>query len=164
VGRAKLEAVKLGLEASASIPVSQLIGERIGGYAVGLAGAAADGIRLAARRATAEQPSRTSQNLGEVTSMAENGAVAVTQLAGVPTEAFTPKYEIPGDPEAFEAKVEAKISISGQYSVEDGKWSFEVKLEYIKGLEVNVGVFKGSMKKGKRLIRVFYENGSWGVE
>ena len=162
-GLARLQAVKVGLEAAATLPFNELIGGGIAGYVVPLAASVAKGIRAAAT-GTANDKRSTSQNVGEVIGGCENGAMAITQLAGVPKEAFIPKYEVGGAPPGFAAPVDIKLSLNGMYDFFEKKWVFEFKLEYIKGIEVNAGVFEMKVKKGQRLLRVMYDGGTWTVD
>lgn len=162
-GLARLQAVKVGLEATATLPFTELIGGGIAGYVVPLAASVAKGIRAAATGAANDKRS-TSQNVGEVIGGCENGAMAITQLAGVPKEAFIPKYEVGQPPPGFSAPVDFKLSLNGMYDFFEKKWVFEFKLEYIKGIEVNAGVFEMKVKKGQRLVRVMYDGGTWTVD
>ncbi len=162
-GLAKLQAVKVGLEASATLPMTDLIGGGLAGYAIPIAASVAKGIRAAAT-GTANDKRSATQNVGEVISVAENGAQAVTQLAGVPKEAFVPKFEVGGPPPGFAMPVDLKLSVQGMYDFFEKKWVFEFKLEYIKGIEVNAGVFEMKVKKGQRLLRVMYDGGAWTVD
>jgi len=162
-GLAKLQSVKVGLEASATIPMTELVGGGLGGYIMPLAASAAKGIRAAATGAARDKRS-TSQNVGEITGGCENGATALTQLAGVPKEAFVPKYEVGQPPPGFAAPVDLKLSLQGIYDFNEKAFTFELKVEYIKGMEVNAGVFEMKVKKGQRLIRVIYSGGSWAVD
>jgi hypothetical protein len=162
-GLAKLQAVKVGFEAAATLPFTDLIGGGLAGYAIPLGASLAKGIRAAAT-GTANDPRSASQNTGEVISVAENGAQAITQLAQVPKEAFVPKFEVGGPPPGFAMPVDLKLSVQGMYDFFEKKWVFEFKLEYIKGLEVNAGVLELKVKKGQRLLRVMYDGGTWSVD
>ena len=50
------------------------------------------------------------------------------------------------------------------YDFFEKKWVFEFKLEYIKNINVNAGVFEMKVKKGQRLLRVMYDGGKWTVD
>jgi hypothetical protein len=93
----------------------------------------------------------------------ENGATAITQLAGVPKEAFIPKFETGAPPPGFAAPVQLKMSLQGTYDFNEKKFIFEFKIEYIKGIEVNAGVLELKVKKGQRIVRVVYDGG-WAVD
>ena len=162
-GAAKLQAVKVGLEASASLPMTDLIGGGLAGYAIPIGASVAKGIR-AAVTGTANDKRSASQDVGEVLSAGENGATAITQLAQVPKEAFVPKFETGGPPPGFAAPVDLKLSVQGMYDFFDKKWVFEFKLEYIKGIEVNAGVFEMKVKKGQRLLRITIDDGKVTVD
>jgi len=162
-GLAKLQSVKVGLEATATLPMTELVAGGVGGYLVPLAASVAKGIRAAATGAATDKRS-TSQNVGEVVGAAENGATMITQIAQVPKEAFVPKYEVGQPPPGFAAPVDLKLSVQGMYDFFDKKWVFEFKLEYIKGIEVNAGVFEMKVKKGQRLVRVVCDGGAWTVD
>jgi len=161
-GRAKLQALKVALEASASLPMNELVAQGVGGYLPPMISTVVMGIRKAAQD-TAKDPSSTSQTVGSVVSATENGATAITQLAGVPKTAFIPKFEVGQPPPTFAAPVELKLSLLGTYDFAAKKFLFEVKLEYIKGIEVNAGVFEMKAKKGQRLLRVFYDGSGWSI-
>lgn len=162
-GAAKLQAVKVGLEASASLPMDQLVAGGLGGYAASIGSSVAKGIRAAALGASTDK-NTASQNVGEVIGGCENGATAITQLAGVPKEAFVPKFESGQPPPGFAAPVDLKLSIQGMYDFFEKKWVFEFKLEYIKNINVNAGVFEMKVKQGQRLLRVVYDGGTWTVD
>lgn len=162
-GAAKLQAVKVALEATATLPMTDLIAGGIGGYVVPIAASAAKAIRAAATGA-ANDKRTTSQNVGEIVGGCENGATAITQLGQVPKEAFIPKYETGQPPPGFAAPVDLKLSLQGTYDFFEKKWIFEFKLEYIKGIEVNAGVFEMKVKKGQRLVRIICDGGSWSVD
>jgi hypothetical protein len=164
-GLAKLQAVKVGLEASATLPMTELVAGGLGGYVVPLAASVAKGIRQVTLAASQDKRS-TSQNVGEVIGVGENGAMAITQIAQVPKEAFIPKYEfdINQAPPGFAMPVELKLSITGGYDFFEKKWLFEAKLEYIKGIDVNAGVFEMKVRKGERVLRVYYDGDKWGVD
>lgn len=162
-GAAKLQAVKVGLEASASIPMNELVLGGIGGYAASIGSSVAKGIRAAALGASNDK-NTTSQNVGEVIGGCENGATAITQISGVPKEAFVPKFESGQPPPGFAAPVDLKLSIQGMYDFFEKKWVFEFKLEYIKNINVNAGVFEMKVKQGQRLLRVMYDGGTWTVD
>jgi hypothetical protein len=162
-GTAKLQAVKVGLEASASLPMDQLVAGGLGGYATALGASVARGIRAAATSASTDK-NTASQNVGEVIGGCENGATAITQIAQVPKEAFVPKFESGQPPPGFAAPVDLKLSVQGMYDFFEKKWVFEFKLEYIKNINVNAGVFEMKVKKGQRLLRVMYDGGKWSVD
>ncbi|MEO8540735.1 MAG: hypothetical protein ABI577_13430 [bacterium] len=162
-GAAKLQAVKVGLEAAASIPMDQLVAGGVGGYAAAIGSSVARGIRAAATGASTDK-NTASKNVGEVIGGCENGATAITQLAGVPKEAFVPKFESGQPPPGFAAPADLKLSVQGMYDFFEKKWVFEFKLEYIKNLNVNAGVFEMKVKKGQRLLRVVYDGGKWEVD
>jgi hypothetical protein len=158
-GAAKLQSVKVALEAAATLPMDQLVAQGIGGYAVPLLAEVARGIRAAAT-GTAKDKRSTSQDVGEVMHGLENGATMVTQIAQVPKEAFAPKFETGQPPPGFTAPVDLKLTLQGMYDFFEKKWVFEFKLEYIKGIEVNLGgVFEGKLKKGQRLLRIVIDDG-----
>jgi hypothetical protein len=162
-GLAKLQAVKVGLEAAATLPMTDLIGGGLAGYVIPLSASVIKGIRAAAT-GTANDKRSKGQNVGEVISGCENGATALTQIAGVPKEAFVPKFETGQPPPGFEAPVDLKLSLQGMYDFFEKKWVFEFKLEYIKSINVNAGVFEMKVKKGQRLLRVTYDGGKWEVD
>lgn len=162
-GAAKLQAVKVGLEASASIPMNELVAGGIGGYAAAIGSSVAKGIRAAALGASTDK-NTASQNVGEVIGGCENGATAIVQIGQVPKDAFVPKFESGQPPPGFAAPVDLKLSIQGMYDFFEKKWVFEFKLEYIKNINVNAGVFEMKMKQGQRLIRVVYDGGEWSVD
>ena len=164
-GSAKLQAVKVTLEAGATLPMNQLA-PGLGGYIIPLGASVAKGVRALCVQAS--QDKRTAgQNAGEVLSAGENLATAFTQLAGVPQEAFKPKFEfdINQNPEVFQAPVELKLSITGGYDFFESGGLFELKLEYIKGIDVNAGVFAMKIRKGQRLFRLYYDKSTgWNVD
>lgn len=162
-GAAHLQAVKVGLEASASLPMEQLVAGGLGGYATAIGASVARGIRAAATGASTDK-NTASQNVGEIIGGCENGATAITQLAQVPKEAFVPKFESGQPPPGFAAPVDLKLSIQGMYDFFEKKWVFEFKLEYIKNINVNAGVFEMKVKQGQRLLRVVYDGGTWAVD
>lgn len=162
-GLAKLQSVKVGFEAAATLPMTELVGGGIAGYMIPLAASVARGIRAAATGAASDKRS-TGQNVGEIIGGCENGATAITQIASVPKEAFVPKYEVGQPPPGFAAPVDLKLSLQGIYDFAEKAFTFELKVEYIKGIEVNAGVFEMKVKKGQRLIRVLYSGGSWAVD
>ncbi|HNM78761.1 MAG TPA: hypothetical protein PKI89_10365 [Tepidiformaceae bacterium] len=162
-GAARLQAVKVGLEASASLPMEQLVAGGLGGYATAIGASVARGIRAAATGASTDK-NTASQNVGEIIGGCENGATAITQIAQVPKEAFVPKFESGQPPPGFSAPVDLKLSVQGLYDFFEKKWVFEFKLEYIKNINVNAGVFEMKVKQGQRLIRVVYDGGEWSVD
>ena len=164
-GTAYLQSVKVGLEASATLPMTELVAGGLGGYVVPLAASVAKGIRAVTLNASQDKRS-TGQNVGDIIGVGENGATAITQIAQVPKEAFTPKFEfdINQAPPGFALPVELKLSVTGGYDFFEKKWMFEVKLEYIKGIDVNAGVFEMKVRKGERVLRVFYDGDGWGAD
>ena len=82
----------------------------------------------------------------------------------MPKDAFVPKFESGQPPPGFAAPVDLKLSLQGIYDFAEKAFTFELKVEYIKGIEVNSGVFEMKVKKGQRLIRVLYSGGSWAVD
>jgi hypothetical protein len=162
-GTARLQAVKVGLEASASLPMDQLVAGGLGGYATAIGSSVAKGIRAAALGASTDK-NTASQNVGEIIGGCENGATAITQLAQVPKEAFVPKFESGQPPPGFAAPVDLKLSIQGLYDFFDKKWVFEFKLEYIKNININAGVFEMKVKQGQRLLRIVCDGGEWTVD
>ncbi|MCC6959298.1 MAG: hypothetical protein IT301_05580 [Dehalococcoidia bacterium] len=162
-GAARLQAVKVGLEASASLPMEQLVAGGLGGYATAIGASVARGIRAAATGASSDK-NTASQNVGEIVGGCENGATAITQIAHVPKEAFVPKFESGQPPPGFAAPVDLKLSVQGLYDFFEKKWVFEFKLEYIKNINVNAGVFEMKVKQGQRLLRVTYDGGEWIVD
>ncbi len=161
-GAAKLQSVKVGLEAAATLPMDELIAGGLAGYAIPIAAQVAKGIRTAATSASNDKRT-TSQNVGEIVGGCENGATAITQLAQVPKTAFVPKFETGQPPPGFTAPVQLKMSVQGTYDFSAKKFIFEFKVEYIKGIEVNAGVFEMKVKQGQRIVRVVYDNG-WSVD
>lgn len=161
-GLAKLQSVKVGLEASAQLPMTELVAGGIGGYIPPIAATVIKGIRAAATGA-ANDKRTAGQNAGEVMSACENGATAMTQISGLPKTAWQPSFALTDKPPTFAAPVELKLSLTGMYDFREGKFVFEVKVEYIKGLEVNAGVLELKVKKGQRIIRVTYDGG-WKVD
>lgn len=160
-GMAKLQSVTVALEAGASIPMNELVAKGIGGYIPPLISNLVLGIRKAADLASKDKQT-ASQNVGSILSASENGATSIIQIAQVPQTVWTPKFEVGGEPEAFSAPAEVKLSLTGGYDFIEKEWKFEAKLEYIKGIEVNAGVLALKVKKGQKLVRVFYEGGKWG--
>jgi hypothetical protein len=161
-GLAKLQSVVVGFEASATLPMTDLVGGGLVGYVVPIAASVARGIRSAATGAASDKRT-ASQNAGEIMGGCENGATAITQLAGVPKEAFIPKFETGAPPPGFAAPVQLKMSLQGTYDFNEKKFIFEFKIEYIKGIEVNAGVLELKVKKGQRIVRVVYDGG-WAVD
>lgn len=159
-GAAKLQSLEVALEAGASIPMNELVAKGIGGYIPPLISNLVMGIRKAAELAGNDKASK-GQNIGTMISAAENGATSIIQIAQVPQTVWVPKFEVGADPEAFSAPAELKLTLTGGYDFNDNEFKFEAKLEYIKGIEVNAGVFAMKVKKGQKLVRVFYEGGKW---
>lgn len=159
-GRASLQSLEVSLEAGASIPMNELVAKGIGGYVPPLISNLVLGIRKAAELAGKDKSSKD-QDVGSMISAAENGATSIVQIAQVPQTAWVPKFEVGGDPESFSAPAELKLTLTGGYDFDEKEFKFEAKLEYIKGIEVNAGVFSMTMKKGQKLVRVFYEGGKW---
>jgi hypothetical protein len=161
--RASLQSLSVSLDASASIPMNELVAKGVGGYIPPLASNLAIAIRKAIQSAAGEK-STTSQDVGTLISAGENGASSILQISQVPQTAWVPKFEAGAPPEAFSAPAALKLTLTGGYDFSKKEFKFEAKLEYIKGIEVNVGVFAMKVKQGQKLVRVFYDGGKWGVD
>jgi hypothetical protein len=159
-GRAKLQSMSVALEAGASIPMNELVAKGIGGYIPPLVANLVIAIRKAAEKASTDK-STASQDVGSLISAGENGATSIVQIAQVPSTVWTPKFEAMGEPDTFSAPAEVKLTLTGGYDFATNEFRFEAKLEYIKGIEVNAGVFAMKIKKGQKLVRVYYEGGKW---
>lgn len=159
-GMAKLQSLEVGLEASASVPMSELVMQGIGGAIPPLVSNLVMAMRKAGKSAATDKSTR-SDDVGSLLSATENGATSVLQLAQVPSEVWKPTFSTGGPPELFSAPAELKISVSGGYDFSTGEFRFEAKLEYIKGIEVNAGVFSVKVKQGQTLVRVYYAGGKW---
>jgi hypothetical protein len=59
--------------------------------------------------------------------------------------------------------VDLKLSITGTYDFVNKKFIFELKVEYIKSINVNAGAFEMKIKKGQRIVRLLYD-GAWAVD
>lgn len=161
--RATLTSLGVGFSASATLPMHELVGQGIGGYVLPVAATTAQAIRKAAANA-ANQKSAKEQDIGEVLHAAENGSTAILQIAQVPKDAWVPKFDLsPSTPPTVEAPVDVKLSIEGGYDFEEKKFKVSVKLEYIKGLTINLGAFKGTVKHGKLLLLVEFDGSKWIV-
>ncbi|MBE0608872.1 MAG: hypothetical protein IH609_05805 [Dehalococcoidia bacterium] len=161
--RATLQSLTVSLDASASIPMNELVAKGVGGYIPPLASNLAIAIRKAIQNA-ANEKSTTSQDVGTLISAGENGASSILQIAQVPQTAWVPKFEAGAPPDTFSAPAALKLTLTGGYDFSKKEFKFEAKLEYIKGIEVNVGVFAMKVKQGQKLVRVFYDGGKWGVD
>lgn len=160
---ASLQSLTVSLNAAASIPMNQLVAKGVGGYIPPLASNLAIAIRKAIQNA-ANDKSTTSQDVGTLIAAGENGASSIVQIAQVPQTAWVPKFEAGAPPETFSAPASLKLTLTGGYDFSKKEFKFEAKLEYIKGIEVNVGVFAMKVKQGQKLVRVFYDGGKWGVD
>ncbi|GAB4327752.1 MAG: hypothetical protein Kow0010_11370 [Dehalococcoidia bacterium] len=161
--RATLTSLGVSFSATTTIPMNQLVVQGIGGYLVPLSAMINQALRKAAANAANEKTSK-GQDIGEIIHAAENGGTAIMQIAQVPKDAWVPKFELSSSaPPTVEAPVDVKLSIAGGYDFDAKKFKFSVKLEYIKGLTVNVGVFKGTVKQGKLLLLVQYDGTNWNV-
>lgn len=158
-GTAKLQAIKAQLEASASLPMNELIAGGVAGAVPPIAASVIRGIRQAAQGTKTQD----SQDVGEIVGHVENGATALSQLSSIPKTAWVPKFEVGQPPPTFTAPAELKLSVQGTYDFFEKKWTWEFKLEYIKGIEVNAGAFELKIKKGQRIVRVYYDGG-WNVD
>jgi hypothetical protein len=161
--RATLQSLTVALDVSASIPMNELVAKGVGGYIPPLASNLAIAIRKAVQNA-ANEKSTTSQDVGTLISAAENGASSVLQISQVPQTAWVPKFEAGAPPDTFSAPASLKLTLTGGYDFSKKEFKFEAKLEYIKGIEVNVGVFAMKVKQGQKLVRVFYDGGKWGID
>jgi hypothetical protein len=160
---ATLQSLTVSLDVSASIPMNELVAKGVGGYIPPLASNLAIAIRKAIQNA-ANDKSTTSQDVGTLISAGENGASSILQISQVPQTAWVPKFEAGAPPETFSAPASLKLTLTGGYDFSKKEFKFEAKLEYIKGIEVNVGVFAMKVKQGQKLVRVFYDSGKWGVD
>ncbi len=161
--RATLQSLTVALDASATLPMNELVAKGVGGYIPPLASNLAMAIRKAVQ-AAANEKSTVSQDVGTLISAGENGASSILQIAQVPQTDWVPKFESGAPPEAFSAPVSLKLTLTGGYDFSKNEFKFEAKLEYIKGIEVNAGVFAMKVKQGQKLVRVFYDGGKWGVD
>ncbi len=160
---ASLQSLTVSLDVAASIPMNELVAKGVGGYIPPLASNLAIAIRKAIQ-AAANDKSTTSQDVGTLISAGENGASSILQIAQVPQTAWVPKFEAGAPPETFSAPASLKLTLTGGYDFSKKEFKFEAKLEYIKGIEVNVGVFAMKVKQGQKLVRVFYDGGKWGID
>ncbi len=161
--RATLQSLTVALDASATLPMNELVAKGVGGYIPPLASNLAIAIRKAVQSA-ANEKSTVSQDVGTLISVGENGASSILQIAQVPQTAWVPKFESGAPPEAFSAPVSLKLTLTGGYDFSKNEFKFEAKLEYIKGIEVNAGAFAMKVKQGQKLVRVYYDSGKWGVD
>lgn len=161
--KATLTSLVVSFSAATTIPMDQLVFQGIGGYLVPLAAMINQALRKAAANAANEKTTK-SQDMGEIIHAAENGGTAIMQITQLPKEAWTPKFDLSSGPTpTVEAPVDVQLSISGEYDFDAKRFKFAVKLEYIKGLTVNVGVFKGTVKQGKLWLLVEYDGTKWNV-
>ena len=161
-GLAKLQSMKVGLEAAATIPMGELVGGGLAGAVPPIAASVIKAIRAAGTGAANDKRTE-SQDVGELLGATENGVTAITQLSGIPKTAFVPKFETGAPPPGFAAPADLKLSLTGTYDFVNKKFIFELKVEYIKGINVNAGVFEMKVKKGQRIVRVLYDGG-WTVD
>ena len=161
-GFAKLQSMKVGLEASATLPMTELVAGGLVGSIPPIAASVVKAIRAAGTGAATDKRSE-SQDVGEILGATENGVTALTQLSGIPSTAFVPKFETGAPPPGFAAPVDLKLSLQGTYDFTSKKFLFELKVEYIKGMNINAGVFEMKVKKGQRIVRVLYDGG-WSVD
>lgn len=161
--RATLQSLTVALNASATIPMNELVAKGVGGYIPPLASNLAIAIRKAVQGA-ANEKSTTSQDVGSILSAGENGATSILQISQVPQSAWVPKFEAGAPPDTFSAPASLNLTLTGGYDFSKKEFKFEAKLEYVKGIELNVGVFAMKVKQGQKLVRVFYDGGKWGVD
>lgn len=161
-GLAHLQSLRVGLEASATLPMSELVAGGVIGSIPPMLATVIKGIRKAATGAQTDK-NTTGQNVGEIVSGTENGVAAVSQLSGIPKTAYVPKFEVGATPPAFSAPVSLKLSLNGTYDFTSKKFLFEFKIEYIKGIDIELDALQVKIKKGQRLVRFLYDGG-WTVD
>lgn len=149
-GSAKFQDFSAELSASASLPVNELVAKGIGGYIPPIVASLIEVVKKAVSKGTAEG----GENAGHVISLGENAATSFTQLGKVPQEAFKPefKFDMSEDPKLFEGSVALKLTGSINSNREGS-----IKLEYVKEIGVNAGIFSGKLTKGKRILEVVYK-------
>lgn len=162
-GKTRLSSLGIGLTASGTLPMHQLIGGGIYGAVPPIVANLTTLIRLGKDALEGEEKSK-GQAVGTGLSAITNAGTSLAQLAELPQQAWVPSFGPSGTPPAFEAPVEVKLSISGSYDPIKDVTKFEVKLEYIKGINLNLGVFTGKVRQGQKLLRFYYDGTKWGVD
>ncbi len=158
-GAAKLNGFAVELSAGAQIPMTELVGGGIGGFIPPFVASIVDIIRKA--QIDAATKTTNSQDAGFAISLLENATGGFAQLGKVPTTAFTPKFEFAigqANP-AFAAPVSVKLTASMNKELEA-----EFKLDYVKGMTVEMGVVAAKIEKSRRLLRLNYKPGAgWAL-
>ncbi|GEM_PF-3395414 len=147
---ATLKTWELEVSGALSLPINELVGSGIAPYM----GQFVTSIIELVRKGQ-DQASNKAQDVGTGASLAENTAIGVTQLAKVPSEQFTPKFEFE-ESSGFSGSTDLKLTLKIESG---GKGS--LSLDYVKSVGVDLGVFKGAMEKSKRILKLSYEGGQW---
>jgi hypothetical protein len=148
----QLKTWEIEVSGAISLPINELVGSGIGPY---MAQWAASIIELVRRGQ--QQASNQAQDVGTGISLAENATIGITQLARVPQEQFTPKFEV-SESSGFSGSMDLKLTFKLE---KGGKGTFS--LDYVKAVGLDLSVFKGSIEKSKRILQLEYEGGTWTV-
>lgn len=146
---ATLKNWELEVSGALSLPINELVGRGIGPFMGNFVMSTIELVRKGQ-----EQASNKSQDVGTGASLAENTAIGITQLAKVPSEQFTPKFEF-SESSGFSGSTDLKLTL--KIGKEGGSFS----LDYVKSVGVDLKVFKGAMEKSKRLLKLSYAGGQW---
>lgn len=117
------------------------------------------------RNDAVNQKKNKAQMAGNLIGFGQDASIAAIQMSNLPEKQFEafPKFE-KGE-ESFKAEGEVSVELALKYTKKPsetaGTW--EIAVNYVKGMTIEAGVFAMEVKKSSRLFTITRSGGAWKV-